>query len=590
MKSGKIRIIAIFLSCLMLFALVSGCSKDGEKEKDSMQKEAENEVQDKNEERKKEEAKKPVPGELPIVDDGTTLTLCFAENPLVTDYYDNYFTNWLEEQTGIKLEFELLPTDEPTRKLELLIASESELPDILLMNLSVVARDSYGADGVIIALDDYIDEYFHHLRIEAAKANDYYPFGELAEHLIKVSRSPDGNLYAFPSINHDPTSDCARQWYINQTWLDYLGLEMPETTDDFYNVLKAFKDQDPNQNGKADEIPLMGATGWYQKPELHVLSAFVYIPYGSGDPVHHFFVENGKVDTYANKEAYREGLRYVHKLCKEDLLSPVSFTQNSEQLKAMVSLPENEDTIVGVFTGSRTHVFDPDQATKILEYETLPPLGGPEGVRWSSNLLLPSIRETYITRDCQTPEVAVCFLDFLKTQESSMIQRYGPEGKHWEYHTGSEPSRYDYLGYDEVLFKTNPGVPQPLGQPGNDNWQTQDGLFMPGRLYAAFARVKREDPDPIAEHSGRIFADGVAARKAACPDELLGIPQYSQAELDKLGDISTTVNSYINECRVRFITGELDIEKDWDKYVDDLEKMGLERYIEVAQEYYDRMN
>ena len=50
--------------------------------------------------------------------------------------------------------------------------------------------------------------------------------------------------------------------WINQTWLDNLGLDVPTTTEELYTVLKAFKENDPNGNGIQDEYPLVGGTGW----------------------------------------------------------------------------------------------------------------------------------------------------------------------------------------------------------------------------------------------------------------------------------------------------------------------------------------
>lgn len=78
--------------------------------------------------------------------------------------------------------------------------------------------------------------------------------------------APDGNIYALPSINDCYHCSMAQKMWIYKPWLDKLGLDVPTTTDELYTVLKAFKDKDPNGNGKADEVPLTGAprgSGWY---------------------------------------------------------------------------------------------------------------------------------------------------------------------------------------------------------------------------------------------------------------------------------------------------------------------------------------
>lgn len=54
-----------------------------------------------------------------------------------------------------------------------------------------------------------------------------------------------------------------------------------------------------------------------------------------------------------------------------------------------------------------------------------------------------------------------------------------------------------------------------------------------------------------------------------------------------MSQLKTTINDYINESIVRFITGNKDIDKDWDTYVSQLDKIGLKRYLQILQENYD---
>ena len=66
---------------------------------------------------------------------------------------------------------------------------------------------------------------------------------------------PDGNLYTLPQIDgYRPK--CVNVMMINQTWLDKLGLEKPTTLGELKDVLIAFRDKDPNGNGKQDEIAI----------------------------------------------------------------------------------------------------------------------------------------------------------------------------------------------------------------------------------------------------------------------------------------------------------------------------------------------
>ena len=100
------------------------------------------------------------PGVLPLVTQPVTLNIGLIENTLISDYNDNTLTNWLEEQTGISLEFTLYPTngDEARQKLELAITAKQDLPDILMgFGLNAVVRDKYGEDGILTELTPYYD-------------------------------------------------------------------------------------------------------------------------------------------------------------------------------------------------------------------------------------------------------------------------------------------------------------------------------------------------------------------------------------------------------------------------------------------------
>src|SRR5690606_16000187 len=116
-----------------------------------------------------------------------------------------------------------------------------------------------------------------------------------------------------------------RKLWIYKPWLDALGLEMPTTTDELLAVYRAFKEQDPNGNGNADEIPLMSATDTWTGAAMnrgsldpYFMGSFLYNP---GEP---WLVlnEEGRVDFSANKDAWREGLKFLNQLYAEGLIAP----------------------------------------------------------------------------------------------------------------------------------------------------------------------------------------------------------------------------------------------------------------------------
>src|SRR5699024_41996 len=89
----------------------------------------------------------------------------------------------------------------------------------------------------------------------------------------------DGNIYSLPVVNECYHCSVPNKFWINKTWLDNLGLEMPTTLDEFYDVLVAFRDQDANGNGDPnDEIPFAGdyKDGWLTNGDRFIMNCFTY--------------------------------------------------------------------------------------------------------------------------------------------------------------------------------------------------------------------------------------------------------------------------------------------------------------------------
>ncbi len=82
----------------------------------------------------------------------------------------------------------------------------------------------------------------------------------------------------------------------------------------------------------------------------------------------------------------------------------------------------------------------------------------------------------------------------------------------------------------------------------------------------------------------------IPARYNLHPEEMPMKVIYTEEELDDINDIESSIRSYVSESITRFAMGDIDIEKDWDAYLAELENIGLTHYIEVVQQAYDRLN
>lgn len=154
------------------------------------------------------------------------------------DYAAYPVAKLLEEKTGYKVQYDMLPQDNPAQKLNLLMAS-GEPYDIVTSYIDMALYSDYAKKGALIDLTPLIDQFGPNIK---------NAISQQSMDALKV----DGKLYAIPNIITYPVGTGI---LIRTDWLDKAGVKMPATTDEFQAVLQAFKDKDPGGNG-SQNIPL----------------------------------------------------------------------------------------------------------------------------------------------------------------------------------------------------------------------------------------------------------------------------------------------------------------------------------------------
>ena len=156
------------------------------------------------------------------------------------DWGDDFTKGFVEEavkEVGIKVDWDIYLNSEWGDKKSILLAG-GELPDAFIGSLALSDSDIAKNPGVFIPLEDMIGEHMPNL----VKAFEDDPA------LRAMVTSPDGHIYSLPKkLPLRPIAGNAL--FINQEWLDRLNLDLPQTYEEFYDVLKAFKEQDANGNG-----------------------------------------------------------------------------------------------------------------------------------------------------------------------------------------------------------------------------------------------------------------------------------------------------------------------------------------------------
>jgi putative aldouronate transport system substrate-binding protein len=387
---------------------------------------------------------------------------------------------------------------------------------------------------------------------------------------------PDGHEYSLPKVVLSEPNAMSRRAWINQKWLDNLGLKTPTTTDELLTVLKAFKEKDPNGNNKADEIAFMGSkNGWSAYPEEFILNSF--IKFNRSAP---YYLDNGKFEAAYDKDAYREGLKYMHKLCAvEGLLDPASYTQDNDQLKQLFDNVDN--ALVGLATGGGTFIWAPMDGERVKEYAPLAPLKGPAGVQYSFYDPFGSyyLNEYIITSACKNPEVAFKFADFMYSRDVSMRNRLGEPGVDYAIPSNNE------MGVDG-----KPATYDPIlvwGKINSSHWNEI------GPTYNDFDNngIKGDDPYELQQYLWNATLNFYAPYKP--PVEMCHNSKiyFKADQARRLSEIDTDLKSFVRSALAEFVTGvrNPNDDKQWEAYLKELKALGYEEYISINQARYDSM-
>ena len=515
------------------------------------------------------------PGTLPIVNEPLTLTGFIPSVGLIEDISTNAVMQRVEEDTNIKIEWIESSKIDARNKLRILLAS-SDYPDIIQgtngSGLSGQDLVRYGTQGIFIPLNSLIEEYGKNIK----ELFETHPFVKDA---ITAS---DGNIYGLPAVFTDDYHMTMRQkLWINRFWLENLNLDMPTTTEEFFDVLIAFRDYDANANGDpSDEIPLTGAKRSLENVAMWIMNSF--IPAGgtddSGDAqLNNFeFIINNDVVFTADKEEFREGLRYIRRLYAEKLIDIAALTQDRDQITPLVDGGNalRVGAVASHHPGNFAGINDEPDA-RFRQYIALPPLTGPGGQRntpWFIDAIIES-GQFVITNTCEYPEAAIRLADYYYSMEYAEVEK-GIEGVHWRRVDEDEglksitggTAKYEYL----MTLKTE------------DNAQVNMGPVWTRNLKNEFARSDKYSYEEMLYDATLLYDDAKVAR---FPYSTIAL---EPSELDEFDYLRRTIHSFVGESVNRFILGDLDIDLQWEEYLRQLDRIGLARYMEIIKDAYNR--
>ncbi|KAA8749904.1 extracellular solute-binding protein [Paenibacillus sp. UASWS1643] len=544
----KKRMGSILLSSLLTMSLLAGCTGDNEPGNAEPAEGTEPAVQ----------ALTEIP--LPITSEPFTIDYWRANDAKLTASLNNFgdMASYKEKEklTGIKVKFTHPPLGQQRDQFNLLISTK-ELPDVIYYNWAdaVGGPEKMIKDGRIIRLNELIDSYAPNLKRIIESDPD----------VKKQIALDDGTIYMFPLLKLDALKLNATSGLImRQDWLDALNLKVPTNIDEWYTVLKAFKEQDPNGNGKPDELPFTGNWGPGNLTKLHDFAAAFGVIGG-------FQMNGDKVEFGPIQPGYRDFLETMAKWYKEGLIDPEIMTNDGKAFDYKVTSNLAGAYQGGVFSGMGKYFNLMRDTDPNFNVTGVPWPVSPDGTSYATfnleNKVLSYGEAITASADEEKLKYIVQWMDYNYSEEGSDLFNFGIEND-------------SYVRDGEGVKFTDTIIDNPNGL-------TYD------QALASYALSIMDGP--INQDSryldALLFDDGQRAANAEWmkASSALTLPpiRLSSDEVTTSTSIMSQVNTYLNETMTSIISGQKPI-TEFDTMAETIKSMGIDRAIEVHQAAYDR--
>lgn len=487
----------------------------------------------------------------PVVDDPLELTIHMHWRR-AQGYQEDYPVEKAAcEMTNICLKDATVGTNTTeSREAHNLLIASGNIPDIFGGDAIKDFVNEYGPQGAFVPLNDLIDE--HAPNIKAFREENPERFAAVT--------AADGNLYYIPYF---PDGFFGRAYFIRQDWLDKLGLEQPQDVEEVREVLEAFRDKDPNGNGRADEVPFFG-----RDFEEMIRLVTLWDGRSSGsDTYHDFLVDDGRITHPYVGEGYRTGIANLAEWYAEGLIDPEIFTRGNQARDYLLS--ENLGGMTHDWFAS-TAAYNDRLSETIEGFRFIPfiPPASVSGVRMEEHRRILVKPEGWaIGHTNKHPVETIRYFDFWFTEEGRRLGNFGIEGVHYDMVDG-EPI------YKDEILNADRSVATQMYEIGAQMY----------RGYQQDYAYEWQWTNPIAREGIELYREG----DYLVPD-FLGV-SFTPEEQKVYDRYWPSIRTFMLEKQQAWVLGASDIEAEWGDYLETLDEMGLNQVLKVMQDAYDRQS
>ena len=473
-------------------------------------------------------------------------------NGYAQNYGETEIAKELSKRTGVTVEYVHPPLGQEKDVFNILVAS-GDLPDIIAYRWTDFPGGPSAAinNNVIIKLNDAINKWSPNFKNYIEKDRPQF---------TKEAKMDDGSYYFYPLVRDGKTLLITSGPIIRKDWLNDLGLSVPETTDEWYTMLKAFKDK----KGATAPLTTIGDKNGFQCLQMFE---------GCFNTYRGFYVgKDGKIACGYTTQEFKKMLEYFNKLYSDGLLDK-NFNSTDRKAQDSNMLNNKSGATYGA-GGSGIGLWIPSMKDKDPKYDLIAskfPVqkkgDKPSFVNWTSGM--DKNTQAAITTKCKDVEAAARFLDYGFGKEGHLLMNFGIEGKSYTMVNGNPI-------YTEEI--TNNPQKRSFSQ-ALANWTN---------CSSGGAALVQDERQLDQFYS---FPQQKEALKNWGSTDLTTMPLITPTDTESAeqAKIMNEINTYTLEMQVKFIMGTEPL-TNFDKFVDNLKKMNIERATALQQQALDRYN
>ncbi|WP_294378901.1 extracellular solute-binding protein [uncultured Clostridium sp.] len=506
--------------------------------------------------------------QLPVVEGDPIHVSCMfpRQSSHPTSFDDMWWSQELLKRANVVFDWNLVEKSGFDEKKNLVLAT-GDYPDVFIDGITKADEQMFGPMGIFVDLAPLIEEYAPNIK-------------ELFERFPDVKKSltyENGAIYNLCDFNVTPRDQFVDAPYYNVAWVRNLGMEMPKTLEELYDVLVAVRDMDADGDGNTDdEYPILFRFESQPAFKYSVLAGYGLIALQDEYGVTADYVKDGQYLFVPAQEGYKNYLAYMNKLYTEGLISDDCFTASQEQINAKIQT--NKVFMMGMQPYNL--LYEDEQW--IDKFEMLPFLTSETSSEmiWPGNLRHTRAWGNFVMTDkCKYPVEMIKLVDYWYSDVGSLMIR-----------AGREKGTYDDQGWEIIIDEKTGDWTSKISYDTEKYTGYYDFRIHNAPLQGSYVAGEFQNKLMIqSDYKNNWYSE---TKMATGRTEYMQIPYpevtYTEEEQETMMTYVDIAN-YVKSMETKFIMGEVSLD-DWDSYVNTLYSMGREDIIAVKQAAYDRWN